>query len=596
MEQKYSVNQHPISILLSWVQSEAIAIPEIQRPFVWDSTKVRDLMDSLYKGYPIGYIITWKNPDVRSKDGALSSGRKVLIDGQQRITALMAAVLGQKVVDKNYREKRIIVAFNPVTQEFATQTPAIKKNTQWVDDISVVLAQDTSLLQVIGDYYDKNPDVDKVLIEKSFTNLVAIKNKPVGIIDLEADLDIETVTEIFIRINSKGVVLSQADFAMSKIAANGEFGVNLRKLIDYFCHLAQAPHFYKHISENDHEFAATSYLSKIAWLKNENDDLYDPSYSDVIRVAFMKEFGRGKLPDLVSLLSGRNFETRSFEKEIEEESFNKLERGVLSYVNEYDFKQFLMIIRSAGFIEKDMIISRYTLDFAYMLYLSMREAKYDMNVIQSYVRKWFVASYITGRYSTSPESSLDADIRAIKRRNVEAVFADFEASELSENYWVVTLPQELERASVRNPLLNTFWAAQVKDKDKGFLSTDIRVADMIQQRGDIHHLFPYDYLKKQGFDRYSSNQIANYVYAETWVNIRISNKPPQEYFKEILEQVRGGELKHGGIKTEAQLLQNLNENCIPESIFNMTQENYHDFLVERRKLMSEKIKKYYQSL
>ena len=133
--QKYSVNQFPISILLSWVESEAIAIPEIQRPFVWSSTKVRDLMDSLYKGYPIGYIITWKNPDVRSKDGKLSDGRKVLIDGQQRITALMAAVLGRTVIDKNYKEGRIVIAFNPVSEEFATRTPAISKNSLWIDDI-----------------------------------------------------------------------------------------------------------------------------------------------------------------------------------------------------------------------------------------------------------------------------------------------------------------------------------------------------------------------------------------------------------------------------------------------------------------------------
>lgn len=594
--QKYSVNQYQVSILLSWVQSKQIAIPEIQRPFVWNSKKVRDLMDSLYKGYPVGYIITWKNPDVRSKDGSLSDGRKVLIDGQQRITALMAAVLGQKIINKNYQEINITISFNPITEEFSTKTPAIEKDTAWIDDISKLLAHDASLLQSINDYFSKNPDIDKAHIERSFTRLMEIKNKPVGVIELEADLDIETVTEIFIRINSKGTVLSQADFAMSKIASHGKFGVNLRKFIDYFCHLAQAPQFYKHISENDSEFAATEYLAKIAWLKNENDDLYDPSYSDVIRVAFMKEFGRAKLSDLVNLLSGRNFETRTFEKAIEVSSFNKLEKGLIAYTNEYDFKQFLMIMRSAGFIDKDMIISRYTLDFAYMLYLKLREQSHDMHSIQKIVRKWFVASYLTGRYTSSPETSMDADIRAIAREGVPKVLESIEASELSENYWNVTLLQELERASVRNPMLNTFWAAQIKSRDKGFLSSDIQVADMVEQRGDIHHIFPYDYLKRKGYDRYMSNQIANFVYAETWVNVRISNKPPKKYFEEIKEQVGGGELKHGGISNEADLIQNMKENCIPKSVFDMTNEDYPEFLAQRRKLMAKKIEKYYKSL
>lgn len=109
--QKYSVNQYLVSNLLNWVQSKEIAIPEIQRPFVWNSTNVRDLMDSLYRGYPIGYIIAWKNPDVRLKDGSISNGKKILIDGQQRITALRAAILGESIINKDYKEEKYTYRF-----------------------------------------------------------------------------------------------------------------------------------------------------------------------------------------------------------------------------------------------------------------------------------------------------------------------------------------------------------------------------------------------------------------------------------------------------------------------------------------------------
>ena len=104
---RYSVNNYTVETLLSNTKSGSIAIPEMQRPFVWDSSKVRDLVDSLYKGFPVGYIIVWQNPDVKLKDGTKSSGKKVLIDGQQRITAMAAAIVGQEVLDDHYKWKRI---------------------------------------------------------------------------------------------------------------------------------------------------------------------------------------------------------------------------------------------------------------------------------------------------------------------------------------------------------------------------------------------------------------------------------------------------------------------------------------------------------
>ena len=121
----FEVNNVSVSTLLGYISDGIIAIPEIQRPFVWDTTKVRDLIDSLYKEYPVGYIITWKSPDVKLKDGKNSEGKQILIDGQQRITALTAALLGKEVLDSNYKKRRIRIAFNVKTEEFQTCNPAI---------------------------------------------------------------------------------------------------------------------------------------------------------------------------------------------------------------------------------------------------------------------------------------------------------------------------------------------------------------------------------------------------------------------------------------------------------------------------------------
>ena len=593
--QKYSVNQHLIETLLAWVNSGEIAIPEIQRPFVWDSSKVRDLMDSLYQGYPIGYVIAWRNPNVRLKDGSLSEGKKVLIDGQQRVTALTAAILGQYVINKTYERVKIKIAFHPTDERFEVQNPAILKDKTWLPDISQAINGD--LFEIAEQYFELNPDVDKKQVRNAFSNLVNIPKKQIGLIELAPDLDIETVTEIFIRINSKGVVLSQADFAMSKIASNTEYNGNeLRKAIDYFCHLAIAPEFYKHIVDNDKEFAKTDFFAKMQWLKTENEDLYDPDYNDLIRVAFTSQFNRGRLSDLVSLLSGRNFETRTFEDEIAETSFSTLRNGVNNFINETNFKRFLMIIKSAGFISPKLIRSQNAINFAYIIYLKLKDIGVNAVNIETYVRRWLVYSILTGRYSGSPESAFDYDIKQISNKPFDEILRDREEAELSDAFWNASLPQSLDTSVASSPYFHVFLASQVKANDRGFLSKDVLVGDLISLRGDIHHLFPKDYLKKNGLDRSKYNQIANYVYMQSEINIKVGNKPPKDYFELIKSQMQDNNQQVSGIATEQQLLDNLKMNCVPTEIQEMSIENYNDFLILRRKLMAQKIKEYYQTL
>jgi hypothetical protein len=593
--QKYSLNQYPIEIVLGWVTSGEIAIPEIQRPFVWDSSKVRDFMDSLYQGYPVGYVIAWRNPNVRLKDGSLSEGKKILIDGQQRVTALTAAILGQYVIDKTYQRVKIKIAFNPILEKFEVQNPAILKDKTWIPDISSAINGD--LFEIADNYFELNPEVDKKIVRNAFSNLINITKKPIGMIELASDLDIETVTEIFIRINSKGVVLSQADFAMSKIASNTEYGGNeLRKAIDYFCHLAIAPEFYKHIIDNDTEFAVTEYFQKMKWLKSENEDLYDPEYTDLIRVAFTSQFNRGRLSDLVSLLSGRNFETRTFEQSIAEQSFKTLEKGVHSFINETNFKRFLMIVKSAGFISPKLIRSKNALNFAYILYLKLKDQGVPDVLIGSYVPKWLVYSMLTGRYSGSPESVFDYDIRQIAQKSFDVYLKENENAELSDAFWQFSLPQSLDTSVASSPYFHVFLASQVKANDRGFLSKDVLVGDLISLRGDIHHLFPKDYLKKNDLGRGDYNQIANYVYMQSEINIKVGNKAPNDYFSSIMEQISSGNLHLSGINNLDDLKSNLESNCVPFEIVEMGIDSYQDFLSKRRKLMADKIKNYYFSL
>ena len=550
---QFVVNSTSVENIISSIKEGEIAIPEIQRPFVWDGSKVRDLMDSLYKGFPVGYIIVWKNPDIRLKNGKVSSGKKILIDGQQRITAIEAAVVGQEVVDSTYKKKRIVIAFNPIEEVFEVWNPAIGKDSKWIPDISVVFDVGFDAWEFVNKYCEANGMTGKQ---------------------------------------------SEIDFAMSKISSDDRYGGNeTRKMIDYFCHFMQRPSDYEMIVANDTEFAKSDALQKIKWVTHEQEDIYVPSYTDVLRVSFTHIFHRGKIADLVNLLSGRNFETRENIESIAEDSFRKLREGVEAFVNQTNFKRYLMIVRSAGIIDASLVRSQNVLNFGYILYLSLKAREFDANTIESLVRRWIVLSMLTGRYSGSAESAIDYDIKRFTEQDPVQFVKNTEAGELSDAFWNTVLVQRLDTSVASSPYFLVFLMAQVKHNARGFLSKQITVQSLIEQRGDIHHIFPKKYLQKNGVDnRKDYNQIANYVYTQSEINIKIKDDAPCDYMAYMKKQVAGEGSFYGGITDIDDLRLNLAENCVPEEFMEMDIFNYQVFLDMRRRMMAQYIREYYESL
>ena len=177
--EKYNPNSLSVSAILGLIASGDIAIPEIQRPFVWKKKQVRDLLDSLYKGYPTGYLIVWKNPNVKLKDGSVSAGKKILIDGQQRVTALMTAIAGIPVINSEYRRERIKIAFNPFealsedkdASIFEVQDQSHLKGKKWIPDVVEIFKNDFSVYSFINKYCSENPDMAPETLDKILTNL-----------------------------------------------------------------------------------------------------------------------------------------------------------------------------------------------------------------------------------------------------------------------------------------------------------------------------------------------------------------------------------------------------------------------------------------
>jgi len=601
---RYTVAQYNIYTLLGWVKSGEIAIPEIQRPFVWKPVKVRDLLDSLYRGYPIGYLITWHTPNLRLKDGTLSTGKRILIDGQQRVTALMTALLGREVLNKDYESERIRIAFNPQEERFEVANSAIDQNSAWIKDISQLFTSPESYkprlspYQMLKDYCAKNPNVSEEAIAAALQKLRDIEHHQVGVIELADDLDIETVTEIFIRVNSKGVELSQADFAMSKIASGESYGGPLlRKAIDYFCRLVQDRGFAGRLEKQDKEFVQSEFWPAIRWLENKQDHLYDPTYTDVLRVVSISEFARGKMGDLVALLSGRNFETKTYEEDIARESFEKLRRGIRAFVNKTHFERFTMILQSAGFVRRKLITSENAVNFAYVVYLRGRNTSgLSADELEKLVRRWYAMSILTGRYSGSIETIFDKDIKGIAEKGIREYVASVITSELPETFWTAKLPLQMETTSTDSPYFIVFLAAQAFLGDKGFLSKAITVRDLLLHSRDKHHIFPRKYLQRLGLSRSQYNQIANLAITQSEINIAIGDTPPEKYFSELLDQANGGPIRYGGITDMETLRENFKQNALPDCLLRGHVPDYETFLKDRRQLMAQRIKKWFESL
>lgn len=604
MTDKYSTNDITVESLLTHIKTGAIAIPEIQRPFVWKTTQVRDLIDSIYRGYPTGYIIVSKDPSIKLKDGSMSLGKMIMIDGQQRVTALTTAIAGMEVTLQDFKKGRVKIAFNPLADTskgedmFKVQDASVLKSKRWIADIADVFNGDFYVHQFIKQYLAANEDAEENDLERKIMRLIGMRSYRLGMITLHENLTVDEVTDIFVRINQQGTKLNQSDFVMSKIAANTTYGGNtLRKAIDYFSHLALMPEWYSEMCK-DNDFMASTFAQKMKWLQYDKEEIFDPDYGDILRVAFMYKFGRAKMKDLVELLNGRDFATRENREGIKEEAFSLLNAGVLDFMNEYTFSNFVLTIKSAGFVAKKLIYSSMSMDFAYTLYLLLNnDTTIEKANLKHYIAKWYVLATLTGRYSSSAETQMEQDLQKIKEVGFQTFFANVEAVRLSDTFWNEELIQLLDTSVISSPYFNVFIASQIFFGDNSLFSNGSKISDLITIIGDVHHIFPKKYLIRNGIvNRTKYNQIANFTYLDTMVNKAVGDDAPNEYFRKAYQQCEEGKAAYGNISDTDALNRNLEANCIPMAVVDMDFSNYETFLAERRGLMARKIKEYYYSL
>lgn len=591
----YKITQYSVSSILGYVENSQIAIPEIQRPFVWKGEEVRALIDSLYEGYPIGYLIVWQNSQVRVRNFGKGGTKKILIDGQQRVTALMAALLGKEVLDEQYQSHRIRIAFNPLAgkgeERFAVCDTKHEEDSRWISDISIFFRRDFSFRQFEKEYKEANPDEDFTPLEESVDTLKEIVKHQVGVIELSFLLDIDVVSEIFIRINLQGKPLNQEDFVMSKISVNEQYGGDyIRNCIDYFCHLLREPSFYQVLQQNETEFFNSEYGKALTWCQNEEQSLYIPSYADVLKVVLISYFGKTRIGDLVHLLSGRDGEKKIFSKKeiskkVSEEAFEKLGAGVKAFVCEENFQGFQKALKKAGYSCSRLLYSQSVLNYCYAMYLLMYRQGIGEKERESLLSKWITMAMITGHYQSGGESTVQKDYANAQEEGFASYLAQIEELKLTDEFYNNILPEKFTSTTARTAPFLAYVATQCA-RGVHSLYSDVTMEELYKNKTESYQILPKAYLAKCGYKtREIYGQAANLTYISKETKDIIRKKSPVDY-KEDLEKAIGIE----------KIRTSLKENGLAETIFTANETDVIQILADRRRQMASEIREFYKTL
>lgn len=591
----YKITQYSVSSILGYVENSQIAIPEIQRPFVWKGEEVRALIDSLYEGYPIGYLIVWQNSQVRVRNFGKGGTKKILIDGQQRVTALMAALLGKEVLDEQYQSHRIRIAFNPLAgkgeERFAVCDTKHEEDSRWIPDISIFFRRDFSFRQFEKEYKEANPDEDFTPLEESVDTLKEIVKHQVGVIELSFLLDIDVVSEIFIRINLQGKPLNQEDFVMSKISVNEQYGGDyIRNCIDYFCHLLREPSFYQVLQQNETEFFNSEYGKALTWCQNEEQSLYIPSYADVLKVVLISYFGKTRIGDLVHLLSGRDGEKKIFSKKeiskkVSEEAFEKLGAGVKAFVCEENFQGFQKALKKAGYSCSRLLYSQSVLNYCYAMYLLMYRQGIGEKERESLLTKWITMAMITGHYQSGGESTVQKDYANAQEEGFASYLAQIEELKLTDEFYNNILPEKFTSTTARTAPFLAYVATQCA-RGVHSLYSDVTIEELYKNKTESYQILPKAYLAKCGYKtREIYGQVANLTYISKETKDIIRKKSPVDY-KEDLEKAIGIE----------KIRTSLKENGLAETILTANETDVIQILADRRRQMASEIRDFYKTL
>lgn len=590
MEQIFSNTTLTVNQLIEKIDTGELGLPELQRPFIWKDSKVRDLFDSLMRGYPIGYLMLWECPSLEKKKSigvdlhSYDSPKEVIIDGQQRLTSLYAVMKGKKVINSKFDEKSIIISYNPLQDKFEVGYQATKKDPEWIYNISDVYTTSSSFkfinsfIKRLSEYRECKGGVlteaEQDTISENINAIVNLKNHTLPVFDIKANAEEEDVSEIFVRVNSGGVSLKQNDFILTLLSLYWDEG---RKEIEEFSKESTFPTKGKTTSYNQITTVAAQ---------------------DLIRVVMAYAFDRARLKYGYKLLRGADFDKRgAVDGELRIQRFDTLKDKLPDVLDVHSWHEFLKAIMNAGYLSGDLILSGNAIFYSYAFYLIAKHrfhASYNENMHLTSL--WFFYASLVSLYTGSFESTVESHLNSIKDLSTLKEYKDFILSRVNErltnDYFDITLvgSEGLAVSGKGNNAWNAYVAAlNIMVAKILFSKSNLLVSKLFEPGTDgnrksleKHHLFPKAHMKAQGYTDAKINQMANYAFIDWKDNMDILDDAPSVYYPIVCEG-----------RSDEEILRMEEENALPHGWENMP---YEDFLVERRKLMAAKIKQAFDLL
>lgn len=533
-----------LSTLIDQIRMGALGLPEIQRPFVWKTSKVRDLLDSMYKGFPIGYLLFWSTNhfDGGSKAGIGVDHKQkppqlLIVDGQQRLTSLYAVMTGRSVLNKKFAETNIRIAFRPLDEQFKVTDATTERDPEYIADISSLWSPTAGLFQTTEDYLDrlqlhKEISADqKKSIQDSINRLKNVENYQLTALEILPDVNEEKVADIFVRINSQGVELNVPDFILTLMSV---FWGEGRTELEQFCRACATP-------------------TPIG-VPSPFNYFIQPKPDQLLRVAVGSGFRRAQLKHVYSILRGKNLETGELSTESRDAQFEVLKTAQAKTLDLQNWTEFQKALLRAGFKSDRMITSEGGLLYAYAMFLI---GKYDFNVdlftLKNIIARWFFMTALTSRYSGSPETVMESDLARLRQLQTSEEFIaalDLMIQQtLTEDYWNIALVERLSKTAARSPALFAYYAA-LNLLESRVLFSKMKVSELLdpalqakKSAIERHHLFPKAYLQKHGIGDELANQIANYALVEWRDDIDISDKAPEQYWDNYADRFSSVELE-----------------------------------------------------
>lgn len=532
--------------------------------------------------YPIGTLLFWENGYPAEHrtigvDGKQKVPDLLIVDGQQRLTALYAVMKGIPIVDKNFQQRRLRIAFNPLEEKFEVTNTFIERDPDWIADLSVLWQPDfdqyafvSAFLERLDERRGLTPE-ERKRIPQAIQRLVNLINYPMTALEISVHATEEQVSEIFVRINSRGRTLNQADFILTLMSVFWDEG---RKQLEHFSQQA------KHPPADNRPSSYNPY--------------FQPQPDQLLRVDVALAFRRARLEHVYSILRGKDPQTGEFSPEHRDAQFDLLRKSQAKVLDLQHWHDFLKVLKRAGYVHPNLITSETVLVYTYALWLiGTLDFGVDQHTLRNVMARWFFMSSLTGRYTSSPESRMDQDLALLRGRSHPEEFVQVLEQEmaavLTPDYWEVTLPNDLATASARNPGQAAFFASLCL-LDPPVLYSSMRVRDLLDpaSRGqksalERHHLFPRKYLERQAItDHRDINQVANFALVEWHDNIDISDRPPSEYAPEYEHRF-----------PVERLREMYRYHALPERWYTM---DYADFLEERRRRMAAIVREGFQLL